>query len=500
MSASTEPRPNGKHRPTLPAIGAKPADLRAEHAVLGALLMPHGAAWAQVSDLIGTGDFQGRDAIICGVISRLAQDGSPHDLVTVAHALERSGQLEEVGGVPYLTKLITDTPTAEHVRTYAQIVRDNAANRSTLELLDRMRIMLASGVPADEVVRTLRPRLDALEKPTARKRVGVKRMRDIAAEDRDPDWLIPRVLEAGVMALMVGERGSYKSFIALDWSMQVAMAGKSVCLLSAEGAGLSKRVRAWMQAKAPGQEIPEDALALERIVNLNSDETLENIAADFKDEDFKPDLIVVDTFSKYAPGLKENDNCEVAQFLSRLATGLRERYGCTVLLVTHSGHSEEAKGRARGASVFGANTDAEYVVTVSNKEQRLVSVKRDRFKDSPSLEPLFYRLDVVDLGRTDRWGDRVDSLVPVQIDYALQPVAPGRQEPRGSAQRELLAVLRTQSGAGVWTLAEMRELGVKAGMNRHSARSAADGLIRTGFLLPSVGGYTLNRKLGSDDA
>jgi hypothetical protein len=41
-------------------------------------------------------------------------------------------------------------------------------------------------------------------------------------------------------------------------------------------------------------------------------------------------LVAIDTFSKFAPGLDENDNAAVALYLSGLSGHLRQKYGCTV--------------------------------------------------------------------------------------------------------------------------------------------------------------------------
>jgi hypothetical protein len=313
--------------------------------------------------------------------------------------------------------------------------------------------------------------------------------------------LLLDIIEAHVIALLVGKCGSYKSFVALNWAMQIAMAGNSVVLLSAEGVGLGRRLQAWMKVHAPNGDIPEHALALERIVNLNDDTTLEQIASDLEDEEFGvPDLIVIDTYSKYAAGLKENDNTEVSQFLTRLSTRLKERYGCTILIVAHTGNDDDKQHRARGASALKANTDAEYIIqrfAGENGEPPYVTVSRDRFKDSGELPPLSYRMESVDLGREDKYGKRVTSLAPMLQDVPAQAGAAVRPELRGKAQRQLLAALRelAKQGKTIWTLPELREVGRGAGMVKSTARAAAEALATSPFLTPTVGGMRL-----SDDA
>ena len=63
-------------------------------------------------------------------------------MVTVSEQLERTGRLEDAGGLAYLSTLARDTPTAANVRAYADIVRE----RSLLRQLIRAGTEIASAV------------------------------------------------------------------------------------------------------------------------------------------------------------------------------------------------------------------------------------------------------------------------------------------------------------------------------------------------------------------
>jgi len=67
------------------------------------------------------------------------------------------------------------------------------------------------------------------------------------------------------------------------------------------------------------------AVALERPINLNLAIEMEELRQAFEAMPRPPVLIVIDTLSKFAPGLKENDNGEVAAYLAALSVNLRER-------------------------------------------------------------------------------------------------------------------------------------------------------------------------------
>jgi hypothetical protein len=151
-----------------------------------------------------------------------------------------------------------------------------------------------------------------------------------------------------------------------------------------------------------------------------------------------PALVVIDTFSKFSAGIDENDNAEVAAYLSGLSRGIREQFKCTVLLVAHSGHKDT--DRPRGASSLMANPDAEYIIA---RDGMNVTVTRERFKDSPSLAPLAYEGRVIDLGRLDRRDRPVTSLALIPASGLLGVGTATRRQKLGPQQQRALAEIRT---------------------------------------------------------
>jgi hypothetical protein len=143
---------------------------------------------------------------------------------------------------------------------------------------------------------------------------------------------------------------------------------------------------------------------------------------------------MLDTFSKLSGGLDENSNTEVKAFIGRLDNGLKRAYDATVLLVSHTGHSD--KGRARGASALEADTDAAYIVQ-RNVNLKLVGVSRQRFQASPELDPLYLKPEVVSLGYKDAEGDEVTSLI------MREAAAPGgdAKDPLTEKQRDALRIV-----------------------------------------------------------
>ena len=114
---------------SLVEVRTPPHSIEAEQAVLGGLLID-AAAWDHVADVVRAEDFYRPDhRLIFESIGALAGSGKPCDVVTVSEQLERTGKLEEAGGLAYLGTLARDTPTAANVRAYADIVRERALLR-----------------------------------------------------------------------------------------------------------------------------------------------------------------------------------------------------------------------------------------------------------------------------------------------------------------------------------------------------------------------------------
>lgn len=338
------------------------------------------------------------------------------------------------------------------------------------------------------------PATEPATRPTARgaRRLVLRPVSEIVSERRESVWLIHNVIEANVLAVLAGPRASFKSFVALDWSMRIAAAGNPVVILSGEGAGLGRRVEAWMLTHGQGKALDDlQLLALESVANLNADEEMADLQAAVDEAGIRPALIVVDTFSKFSAGLDENSNQEVAEYLSKLTIGLRERYTSTVLLVAHSGHGD-AK-RPRGASALMANPDAEYIIERPNPTAMTVAISRERFKDTASMAPLGYEAVEVELGRVDRYGEQVKSLVMKEAGVVSKPAA--AHSPPGRAQRTILLALRERQKKSdtplVWTLEELRSVGRECGLARQSVHDAVEKLVMSPFLRATVGGSTL---------
>jgi replicative DNA helicase len=115
-----------------------PQSLEAEQSVLGAVLIDRDAI-IEVADLLRPGDFyrQANGTIFSAMLD-LWERREPIDILTVAEALERTGNLEAAGGRSYLSSLAEQTPTAVLAAHYARIVERKAILRNLIGAAGRI--------------------------------------------------------------------------------------------------------------------------------------------------------------------------------------------------------------------------------------------------------------------------------------------------------------------------------------------------------------------------
>src|SRR5712671_5017418 len=106
-----------------------PHSIEAEQSLLGALMLDN-QAFDRVADLITGEDFYRDDhRRIWRHISRLVEQNKPADVVTLSEAIEGSEDKDKTGGPAYLGALAQNTPSALHIRRYAELVRERSVQR-----------------------------------------------------------------------------------------------------------------------------------------------------------------------------------------------------------------------------------------------------------------------------------------------------------------------------------------------------------------------------------
>lgn len=123
---------NQYHDETTTASRVIPADIRAEKAVLGSILLDAEALTKVAAYLVPTDFFRERHAWIYEAMLALSNRREPIDFITLPTELSRTERLAEIGGPSYLTELMDEIPTAIMVEHYANIVVEKSTRRQMI--------------------------------------------------------------------------------------------------------------------------------------------------------------------------------------------------------------------------------------------------------------------------------------------------------------------------------------------------------------------------------
>jgi replicative DNA helicase len=128
------------------ALKLPPHSVEAEQSLLGALLLDN-QAFDRVADLVSAEDFYRDDhRRIWRHVARLVEASRPADVVTVSESIEASEDKDKTGGAAYLAALAQNTPSALHIRRYAELVRERAVQRRLAQVATEIaESALASG-------------------------------------------------------------------------------------------------------------------------------------------------------------------------------------------------------------------------------------------------------------------------------------------------------------------------------------------------------------------
>lgn len=320
------------------------------------------------------------------------------------------------------------------------------------------------------------------------------------------DWLLRPYLERNATGILYGDFGTFKSFLALDWALRVAIGipaiganylreGAPVVFISAEGRGLGKRLRAWCRHTYSTRDW-QDVLAkkplhiLEQAVNLSDPENARHLADAVDALKITPALVVIDTLSRNSSGEVEASTAEATAYLATVDQYLRSRFRCSVLMVHHVGHAE--KGRIRGPIVLAANTDCLIRVERTVPGEPIINVTVERLKDSDLPAPVSLRAVVVDLGEQDEDGKAITSLALDDNGEAVEVKRP----PVGKHQQALVAGLkewqRSHPDLHYITGIDLTAICKSQGIDRRRKADVVAALEGAGLLTPAAGGHRVD--------
>lgn len=118
-----------------------PNSIEAEKAVLGAMMIDRLAIPQAIEMLSEDSFYQLSHQKIFASITKLSNNGMTPDIITVTEDLKSRGDLDNVGGISYLSEINHLTPTSAFIEQHARIVQEKYLKR---QLIDTAKNILAS--------------------------------------------------------------------------------------------------------------------------------------------------------------------------------------------------------------------------------------------------------------------------------------------------------------------------------------------------------------------
>ena len=274
---------------------------------------------------------------------------------------------------------------------------------------------------------------------------------DFCAQPSPISWLVKRWIQSQALVMVHGPSGGGKTFVVLDWCLRMASGTEdwaghkvrpsSVVYLAGEGHhGLRGRVAAWKHHHG----IDKLAMWLSKDgCNLNTPPGYLKVVEQVRMLPTSPSVIVVDTLHRFLAG--DENSAQDAKTMLDACNALMMEFDCSVILVHHTGVSEEAQHRARGSSAWRGALDIEISI-VPGKENVPMQIVQRKSKDAELAETIYVELQQVAIpGWLDEDGQQVTSAVIVQA----QTPAPAKKDSKINGHRKTFENAWWASGAEI---------------------------------------------------
>jgi putative DNA primase/helicase len=277
---------------------------------------------------------------------------------------------------------------------------------------------------------------------------------DFCAQPSPISWLVKKWIQSQALVMVHGPSGGGKTFVVLDWCLRMASGIEdwsghkvrpgNVVYLAGEGHhGLRGRVAAWKHHHQAGKLkmwLSKDGC------DLNTPTGYLKVVEQVRMLQERPSVIVVDTLHRFLQG--DENSAQDAKTMLDACNALMMEFNCSVILVHHTGVSDEAQHRARGSSAWRGALDIEISIIPGKDDQPMQIVQR-KSKDAELAETVFVELHTVEIpGWRDEDDQQVTSAVVVE---ASAPVQASKKDSKIDTHR------KTFESAWWGTGAEVRE-------------------------------------------
>lgn len=251
-----------------------------------------------------------------------------------------------------------------------------------------------------------------------------KHVSEMINDFQNIDWRLHGFIEDRSLSMLFGAPSSGKSFLSVDiacciatgisWHGHKVKKGRVLYIAGEGNRGYQARCLAWSISN--GVSLDDAPLSFStRGISLADPEAI--AALDYEISEMKiqtgetPCLIIIDTLARTMVG-DENSTRDMATFIKQL-DNLKELYDCAILLVHHTGHSDQS--RARGSTVLKGALDSEF--RVSKDQKGFIRLECTKMKEAEAPESLAFKLSDVQLPFIDENGNTITKAAIESVVY-----------------------------------------------------------------------------------
>lgn len=337
---------------TAEILKVPPQSIEAEQSVLGGLMLDN-RSLDQIADKLVADDFYRKEhRLIYRAISRLCEENSPADVVTVSEQLEKNGELEDVGGLAYLGALAKNTPSAANIGAYANIVRERSILRNLLGVTGDIshRVYDPEGRNAIEILDYAEGRILSISEQGAHQRGGFQPIKHLLTSAVDRIDTLYRS-DKSIIGVPTGYADLDEITSGLQSSDLIIVAGRpsmgktALALNIAENAAVGHGVPvAIFSMETPGQQ-----LAMRMMASLGRINSHKVRTGKLNDEDW-PRLTSAISLLSEAPIFTDDSPGLTPMELRARARRLKREHGLGLIIVDYLQLMQSTEGHENRAT------------------------------------------------------------------------------------------------------------------------------------------------------
>ncbi len=398
-----------------------PHSIEAEQSVLGGLMLD-ASGFDGVSEVVGQNDFyKASHRAIFEVMVQLLEHEQPIDVITVSEELNRRGELQQIGGLSYLTEMASAVAGSVNLAAYARIVRERSTLRQLIAAAtDIAKASYSPGaLAADDLLQMAerkvleiaeeRPKDGGFVNVNALLKIAVEKIDQLFRNDSDLTGLSTGLADLnaktagwqpGELIILAARPSMGKTALALNFveaalmttskpvlvfSLEMPADALVVRMLSSVGRIDQGNIRTgrlteedWPRLEAAARKLKDKLLFIDDTAGLTPNE-VRSRTRKIAREHGNPALIMIDYLQlMHVAGSTEGRTQEVSE-ISRSMKALAKEYQCPVICLSQLNRGVESRPNKRPM-----NSDLRESGAIEQDADVILFIYRDEYYNEES--------------------------------------------------------------------------------------------------------------------